>query len=233
LPSTETLNHNRRNRFMQGITDTVAGGGLSHFQELVEHYHAQTDTDPLVIAAALAKLLQGDEPILFESSVQRSKGKGSKRDGFVSPHFSTHGVRQRSVGVQCSARTANSKSAARSESAMQRYRIEVGHMHNVQQSKIVAVLAKEAGLEVSSVGSIKIKGAYSLIDLPAGMPMEIFNHLKEVRLAGQRIGISAANDAAGSPPHKRREDRDKRAPSKPHKKERHRDRKNKGAKKKR
>ena len=106
-------------------------------------------------------------------------------------------------------------------------------MHNVQQSKIVAVLAKEAGLEVSSVGSIKIKGAYSLIDLPAGMPMEIFNHLKEVRLAGQRIGISAANDAARSPPHKRREDRDKRAPSKPHKKERHRDRKNKGAKKKR
>jgi hypothetical protein len=41
-------------------------------------------------------------------------------------------------------------------------------------------LANEAGLNGQHIGHIDINEQYTLVDLPAGMPEEIFNDLKKV-----------------------------------------------------
>jgi ATP-dependent RNA helicase DeaD len=73
---------------------------------------------------------------------------------------------------------------------MHRFRLEVGHKHNVQPGNIVGAIANEAGLDSQYIGRINIYDDYSLVDLPDGMPREIFNDLKKVRVAGQQLRIS-------------------------------------------
>ncbi|MCK7574728.1 MAG: DbpA RNA binding domain-containing protein [Chromatiales bacterium] len=58
-----------------------------------------------------------------------------------------------------------------------RYRLEVGHQHGATLQNIVGAIANEAGIESRYIGRIEIHDEYSTVDLPDGMPREIFQHL--------------------------------------------------------
>lgn len=116
---------------------------------------------------------------------------------------------------------------------LERFRIEVGHVHEVQPGNIVGAIANEAGLDGQHIGHIKIFDDYSLVDLPMGMPKDVFNDLKKVRVAGQALKITrlggddkpeaAGNKAADKKPEPRvklkpkvrSKDKDKGKPKKP------------------
>jgi ATP-dependent RNA helicase DeaD len=70
------------------------------------------------------------------------------------------------------------------------YRIEVGHEHGVKPGNIVGAIANEAGLDSQFIGRLSIRGDYSLVDLPEGMPAEVFEHLKKVWVARQQLRIT-------------------------------------------
>ena len=80
---------------------------------------------------------------------------------------------------------------------MQSFRIEVGHVHGVKPANIVGAIANEAGLDAKHIGRIDIYDDYSVLDLPEGMPKDIFEQLKTVSVAGQQLRIS---HAGGHPP---------------------------------
>ena len=88
------------------------------------------------------------------------------------------------------------------EGGAERYRIEVGHVHGVKPGNIVGAIANEAGLDGEHIGSIEIEAEYSLVDLPVGMPKDIFMDLKKVRICGQAMNISLHGD--GEAPRKRK-----------------------------
>jgi ATP-dependent RNA helicase DeaD len=88
------------------------------------------------------------------------------------------------------------------EGGAERYRIEVGHVHGVKPGNIVGAIANESGLDGEHIGSIEIEAEYSLVDLPAGMPKDIFMDLKKVRICGQAMNISLHGD--GKAPRKRK-----------------------------
>ena len=83
----------------------------------------------------------------------------------------------------------------------ERYRIEVGHVHGVKPGNIVGAIANESGLDGEHIGGIEIESDYSLVDLPVGMPKEVFADLKKVRVCGQAMNISL--HAAEERPRKR------------------------------
>ena len=62
---------------------------------------------------------------------------------------------------------------------MEAFRIEVGHAHQVKPGNIVGAIAGESGLKGSMIGRIDIFEDYSIVDLPEGMPREIFRSLKK------------------------------------------------------
>jgi len=78
------------------------------------------------------------------------------------------------------------------DEGMLRYRIEVGHDHKVKPGNIVGAIANEAGLESKYIGRINIYDNHSLIDLPEGMPKDIFDSVKKLWVAGQQLRISRA-----------------------------------------
>lgn len=75
---------------------------------------------------------------------------------------------------------------------MQTFRIEVGRAHGVKPGNIVGAIANETGLDSKYIGRIEIFDDYSVLDLPDGMPKEVFEQLKTVWVAGQQLRISHA-----------------------------------------
>jgi ATP-dependent RNA helicase DeaD len=80
---------------------------------------------------------------------------------------------------------------------MERFRLEVGHEHGVKPNNIVGAIANEAGLDARHIGHIEINADFSLIDLPVGMPRDVFRDLKKVWVCGQRLGISRLDKPLG------------------------------------
>lgn len=78
---------------------------------------------------------------------------------------------------------------------MEPYRIEVGHTHGVKPANIVGAIANEAGLEAKYIGRIEIFDDYSLLDLPAGMPPEVFDQLKSVAIGAHKLRLSRSGVA--------------------------------------
>jgi ATP-dependent RNA helicase DeaD len=76
------------------------------------------------------------------------------------------------------------------EKGMERYRIEVGRRHGVQAGNIVGAIANEAGLDRKHIGKININQEFSFVDLPFGMPAEIFSVLKKTWVKSQQMAIS-------------------------------------------
>jgi len=82
---------------------------------------------------------------------------------------------------------------------METYRIEVGHVHGIKPGNIVGAIANEAGIEGQFIGRVDIRDTHSFVDLPEGMPKEIFRELKKTRVAGQELRISYAKLPGGKP----------------------------------
>jgi ATP-dependent RNA helicase DeaD len=82
-----------------------------------------------------------------------------------------------------------------------RYRLEVGHQHGATPQNIVGAIANEAGIESRYIGRIQIHDDYSTVDLPDGMPAEIFQHLRKVRVRQCMLNISRLD---ASEPERRR-----------------------------
>jgi len=174
LPSTEIINNKRIARFKQRITDTLAAEELSFFIQLMEQYQNEHNVSAIEIAAALAKQVQGETPLLMKNPPKKETERRERKDSI-----------DRESGTE-----RKSKRKANPDIEMETYRIEVGKAHGVKPGNIVGAIANETGLDGDHIARIKIEENYSTVELPAGMPKDIFQELKKVRVAGQQLNIS-------------------------------------------
>lgn len=184
LPSTEMVNNKRIANFKQSISDTLATGELEFMQNLVEQYQQEHDVPALEIAAALAKMSIGDRQLLL---------KPEKRKPAARPRAEPKQRQERAKPHQRKPQTR----AARPAKGSERFRIEVGHQHDVKPGNIVGAIANEAGLDAQHIGHIDIHTEFSLVDLPKGMPNEVFQDLRKAWVCGQRLNISRLEEATG------------------------------------
>ena len=153
LPTTEAMNHQRVARFTRRITDTLTAADLPVFRQVLGQYQQEHQVPALDIAAALAKLVQGDRPLLLAPRPTSSPPAADDQ-----PRAAKGDIKRRAV--------------ARPDMAMERFRIEVGRNHGVKAGNIVGAIANEAGLDYDYIGRIDIAMAYSTVELPEGMPSE-------------------------------------------------------------
>ncbi len=207
LPTVEAVNDVRIARFKQRISDTLAMGELNLFQQLIEQYEQEHNIPAIEIAAALARISQGDQPLLLtpppkREFVPREQGPREHADA-------RHAAREHKPRDRDSAPREFGSRPVRphhTEEGKRTYRVEVGHEHGVKPGNIIGAIANEAGLESGFIGRLSIRGEYSLIDLPDGMPAEVFQHLQKVWVSQQQLRIREwdGNDTGASeaPSHK-------------------------------
>ena len=225
LPSTDMVNNRRIDKFKQRISDTLAEEDLGLFKELIEQYQQENHVDTLDIAAALAKQVQGSAPFLLST-------KAVAKPAFAAPQGDSTAARsqrreksRRAEDEERRPRRERAEAEHRElEEGMDRFRVEVGHVHKVKPGNIVGAIANEANIDSKYIGRINIFDDYSLVDLPEGMPKELLKELKNVRVVGQRLNMSQLGG-------KKKQDSTKSTAENPRRKKtklRHRDQKNKG-----
>ena len=188
LPSTELINDQRIAKFKQLITDTLATEELGIFYQMIEQYQKEHNVPAIEVAAALALLLQGDAPFMLQTKSNLSK----KDENFVkndAKTFKKLGREQRRGRGKGRARATRKELPV--EKGMECFRLEVGHNHSVKIKNIVGAIANESGLDSQYIGRVNIYDDYSEIDLPEGMPKDVFKDLKKVWVSGQQLKISA------------------------------------------
>src|SRR5450830_1427688 len=153
LPTVKTINDVRIAKFKEQITETLSAGGLDVFRNLIEEYERELNVPAVDIAAALAKLARGDEPLLLDKNRREVKSDDSWRDerparndrndrGDRGDRGDRPGRGDRFEREDRGARREHSPRTA--EPGMQTYRIAVGHEHGVKPGNIVGAIANEA-----------------------------------------------------------------------------------------
>jgi len=181
LPSREAIADRRVVAFKQLISDTLESQELNYFEELIEGYQAEHNIGLSEVAAALAYLLQRERPLIADKALRKTMPEEA-----IERQDDSHGKRRSEMRQK----PERSRHDSALDDAMVRYRIEVGREHGVQPKNIVGAIANEAGIDSAYIGHIKIYDEYSTVDLPEGMPRELFNHLKKVWVSNRQLKIS-------------------------------------------
>ncbi len=179
LPSPADITDRRTERFKQRITETLASKDLSFFRGLVEDFAAQSDHDPVDVAAALAFLLQETQPLILSMP---EPGVSDRKDSRVDAQKMEAKGRKRKGRADSNGKDADMERI--------RYRLEVGRAHGVKADNIVGAIANEAGIESRYIGAIDIHEEYSTVDLPDGMPKDVFRHLQKVWVCGRQLRMT-------------------------------------------
>ncbi|MDH5693032.1 MAG: DEAD/DEAH box helicase [Gammaproteobacteria bacterium] len=178
-PSTEILNKARIERFEKRIEKTLMGESWKEYFPLLQNYVTKYGKDPLEAAAVLASLMNREKPFLLKEHADNIKSFDKSFDREKSKFKSKNGSFQ-----------SKSTKGPRPKMDVETFRIEVGRQHNVKPGNIVGAIANEAGINSEQIGHIKIEDDYSLVDLPVGMPKDVFNHLKNVWILNKKMNIS-------------------------------------------
>ncbi len=220
MPTTESINDKRIAEFKQRIRETLASDDdLTLFADIVEQLQTESNIPANEIAAALAKMLQGDRPLLLKDEPQRKTQhqRSDRNPRFDAPEDKRKRVRNLSPDEYADDER-KSRSTPRRERApqqlrngpklahgMQRYRLEVGEAHGVKTGNIVGAIANEIGLENEFIGQVQIMDDHTTVDLPEGMPKAIFKDLQQVWVCGQQLKASliSAEPGGAKKPRKR------------------------------
>jgi ATP-dependent RNA helicase DeaD len=76
MPSIGQINAQRQRRFYERLSQSIEHEDLTACRNLVEDFIRETEIDPVQVAAALARMLQGDSPLLLNDE---PRGRGGKR----------------------------------------------------------------------------------------------------------------------------------------------------------
>jgi ATP-dependent RNA helicase DeaD len=202
MPTAETINQDRIQRFKQKISNTLENEDIKLFRSIIEEYQAETDSSATDIAAALAKISQGDEPF-FVKPIREEKSDRPRNEH--SRNKENPRARERAPRNSDKERRPRE---SRPDRDMERFRIEVGDVHDVKVNNIVGAIANEAGVDSQYIKNVTIHDTYSTVDLPIGMPRELFRDLKKVWVAKQQLNISRMgekNEAPSDKPQKPKE----------------------------
>ena len=188
LPTVDAVNALRIAKFKLRVSETIAKGEATAFRPILEQLEAETGLPLIDIAAALASLGQGATPLLLKATrVPEDRA-----------HAEAPSPRPRVPSRTEAPRRAETprRSAA---GHMETFRIEVGSVHGIKPGNIVGAIANEARIEGVHIGRVDIREDHSFVDLPEGMPKQVFKELQKVKVAGRELKISKVGDKPPKP----------------------------------
>jgi len=208
LPTAAAVNDQRIARFKEKISGVLESTDLTTFRDVVKQYEQENGVPVVDIAAALARMAQGDSPLLVpeapkpphrtakvhrprhEQAVQERAGSSRQTDarrGHAGPGGDLASPFRRAKRPERGGEAGGQLRPPAQGSV--RYRLAVGHAHGVKPGNIVGAIANEADVDSRSIGRVDIRDDYSLVDLPAGMPDHVLDHLKKVWVVGRQLRI--------------------------------------------
>ena len=186
MPTNEQVSDQRIQQFTQQLSKTLETPRLDKFREMIVNYVEENDLDMADVAAALTYENQKERPLFpkldnIVAPRQEKSAKGKARE-------------EKNRDKKPKNKINKSERVIRDEEGqivpMVTYRLEVGKNDNVDPSNIVGAIANEADISSQYIGQIILHDDHSTVDLPDGMPDEIFKILKKARVRSKALNIS-------------------------------------------
>ena len=185
VPGNSAINQGRLDRLHKRLSEAAHNERpyeeeAALLKELLQRIGTELELSPEQLAYAALSMAIGPEPLLRQKGDDEWIHNNQRRD------------RDRDRGGE--RREHRSDRPARApEENMQRYRVEVGHRDRVKPGNLVGAIAGETGLQGRAIGRIQIFDNHSLVDLPKGMPEDVFNSLRRLRVMNRELQISQAS----------------------------------------
>lgn len=204
MPSNEQVSDQRIMQFTNQLVKILETPRLDKFRGLITKFAAENELDMADIAAALTYENQKERPLFpkldnivaprennhdRDNSRDRNRDRAEKRDR-------KDNRREDGRREDRPKREPRVRDEGGEDIAMVTYRMEVGNNDGITPSNIVGAIANEADISSRYIGSIKLHDDYSTVDLPEGMPDELLNHLKKVRVCAKPMRMSVYNPNA-------------------------------------
>ena len=184
VPGNTAINQGRLDRLRKRLSDAAQSqrpdaDEAALLQELMQRVATELELSPEQLAMAALNLAIGPDALLRKGDddwIQNTRRNDRDRD--------------RHSGDR---RERRERPARAPEENMQRYRVEVGHRDRVKPGNLVGAIAGETGLQGRMIGRIQIFDNHSFVDLPKGMPEDVFNSLQRLRVMNRELQISKAS----------------------------------------
>jgi len=212
LPNIQELGEKRIERARDEIASIVGGKDLASMRTIIEKMAAESELSMVDLAAALLYQKQLKQPLepkedpkprrdtrertsngrdRNERNDRSDRGRDSRRDS----RADSRGDR----GDRNSPRAARDDKPRkakvnRNDVDWQTYRLEVGKEHGARPGDIVGAIANEISLDSSYIGAINLHEKHSFVQLPKGIPEDLFKQLKGVRVRRQPLAITTSDE---------------------------------------
>jgi len=206
LPTDEEVKQRRSERFKQTLAEKLGHADAASWQSALEELHNELGLTVTELAAGMLALLADQQGLNAKLPPAPAPVAADRAPRPRSDERSERSPRPERSGE----RPARKE---RSDVPMDRYRIAVGRGQEIRVSDIVGAIANEAGIDSANIGRIQLFDDFSTVDLPQGMPGDIFQQLKNVRIRGHMMNIAPFTANEGRSAYgKRRETEDARPP---------------------
>ena len=228
MPSNAQVSDQRIQQFTEQLSKTLETPRLDKFREMIVKYVEENDLDMADVAAALTYENQKERPLFpkldnivapRQDNSGRDRGRGRDNDNKNRDSKRRDRKDRDNFSKDSNSRASRPKSERvirdedGNEVPMLTYRLEVGKNDSVEPSNIVGAIANEADISSQYIGQIILHDEYSTVDLPDGMPDDVFKTLKKARVRSKALNISIENAGGNSAPSSR-SPRPKKGPKK-------------------
>jgi ATP-dependent RNA helicase DeaD len=213
LPNIQELGEKRIERARDEIASIVGGKDLASMRTIIETMAAESELSMVDLAAALLYQKQLKQPLepkedpkprrdarertsngrdRNERNDRSDRGRDSRRDSRADSRGESRGDRN----SPRAARDDKPRKAKvnRNDVDWQTYRLEVGKEHGARPGDIVGAIANEISLDSSYIGAINLHEKHSFVQLPKGIPEDLFKQLKGVRVRRQPLAITTSDE---------------------------------------
>ncbi|MBL4822746.1 MAG: DEAD/DEAH box helicase [Colwellia sp.] len=208
LPNIQELGKKRIERARDEIAKIVESKDLASMREIIETMATESELSMTDLAAALLFQKQLKQPLQpkedpkprrdtrernsRDRNDRNDRGRDSRRGSRDESRADSRGDRNGQRGSRDD-RPRKAK-VNRNDVDWQTYRLEVGKEHGARPGDIVGAIANEISLDSSYIGAINLHEKHSFVQLPKGIPDELFKQLKGVRVRRQPLAITTSDE---------------------------------------
>ena len=186
LPTAKDINAARVERFKERLVHAAAGEAnpelFATFEKLLSQAVSDKQLDPIRIATGLAVMMHGQRPFFIHELPDRLLNRNSRNDRHDRDSRRDSRPERPSMG------------SGGDQGPSETFRVEVGRIHGVKPGNLVGAIVNEIGLSPSQIGHIRIENDFSTVDLPSGMPRDLFKVIGRAWVLGRQLRISKLSD---------------------------------------
>jgi ATP-dependent RNA helicase DeaD len=198
LPSVDDVNSKRLGKFKARIGEALAGNPTDFYRKAVQEVALETGSDLLSIAAAIASLVEGNAPVQSNWKENPASIPPERPERPERPEKAQR-ARRRDEDAPALPDVQEGGFSFEDDGKQIMYRLAVGLRHGAQPGSIVGAIANEARLHGNQINGVDIRGDYTLVKLPANLPMAVIARLSKVRIRGHELDLQASSAPRSHP----------------------------------